>query len=92
MFRRVVFPVPVPPDTNMESFAMTQERRNDIISGVAVLSLTYSWAFILSFWNFRMVSVAPFGETGGIVAQTRDPSASLASTIGVARLICLDTG
>ncbi len=78
----VVFPVPVPPDTMMLSRASTQARSSSAISGVMVpkpiRSLTWNGVAL----NFRMVSEEPPKASGGMIAFTREPSASRASTRG----------
>jgi len=45
-------------------------------------TLTSSSSFILSARNLRIVIVALFGDTGGMMMLTREPSGRRASTIG----------
>ena len=92
MFKNVVFPVPVPPDIKMETLPSTHFCRKSSIFCDKEWSSIYFCAVIISLLNLRMVSVDPFGETGGIVALTREPSSSLASTIGVLKSTSRPTG
>jgi hypothetical protein len=78
----VVFPVPVPPETITLSRASTQARSSSAISGERVPKETRSSTVKGSFENFRMVSVDPLKASGGMIALTREPSASRASTSG----------
>ncbi len=76
-------PEPVPPETKMLSRASTHARRNSNISGVAVpneirLSTVYG-----VFENFRTVMTGPISDSGAMIALTRDPSGSRASTRGL---------
>ena len=78
----VVFPVPVPPETMMLSRASTQACSSSAISGVRVPKAIRSSTLNGSLANLRMVSVEPLKASGGMIALTRDPSASRASTSG----------
>src|ERR1700680_4377288 len=84
MLRSVVFPEPVPPATRMLNLARTQERRNDMSSGLDDLKrFTTSAGPHFSLANFRIVRHGPFRAIGGMTTLTRDPSLSRASQMGV---------
>lgn len=82
MFKVVVLPEPVPPETTMFSRPLTQASRNLAISGVIVPNLIRSSIFRGSLANFLIVRLAPFKAKGGMIALTLDPSGRRASTIG----------
>jgi hypothetical protein len=81
-FRNVVFPEPVPPETSTLSSASTQRQRKSAASCASVPSCTSSSMSKRSWRNFRIVSSGPESESGGMIALTRDPSGSRASTSG----------
>ena len=83
MFISVVFPAPLPPATMMLSRPRTQAARNCNAAAVAVPFCSRSIALNGTRRNFRMVSVGPARESGGMIALTRLPSGSRASTIGL---------
>ena len=78
----VVLPVPVPPETMMFSRAWTQACSSSAISGDSVPKAIRSSTVNGSLANLRMVSDDPLTASGGMIALTRDPSASRASTRG----------
>src|SRR5919199_6890270 len=78
----VVLPVPVPPEIRMFSFPCTQAERNCAAFGEIDPKLIRSSIVYGSRENFRIVSVGPLRESGGMIALTRDPSGSRASPIG----------
>ena len=82
MFRSVVFPAPVPPDTRMLSRARTQPWRSCSIGAVIVFRFTSSFAEITSWRNLRIERCGPSIETGGMTALTREPSGRRASNHG----------
>jgi hypothetical protein len=83
----VVFPVPVPPEMRMLSLPLTQAARNCAAFGVIDPNETRSSIVYGSRENFRIVSVGPLSESGGMIAFTRLPSGRRASTIGEASSI-----
>src|SRR5438445_10058258 len=83
-FRVVVLPVPVPPEIRMFSFPFTQAARNWAALGEIDPNEIRSFMVYGSRENFRIVSVGPFRASGGMIAFTREPSGSRASTIGEA--------
>ena len=80
--RRVVLPVPVPPDTTMLSRPSMQARRKRTLRSSSVPNRTRSLAMNGSRANFRMVRNGPSIASGGMTAFTREPSGRRASTIG----------
>ena len=80
--RSVVLPDPVPPATMMFLRRMTQSFMNSAALRVHVPKRMKSSGVRAFFANFRIVIVGPESESGGIMAFTRLPSASLASTYG----------
>ena len=82
MLSRVVLPDDVPPETRMLSRLRTAIRRNSIISGLALPIVSRSAGRSLSRENLRMVMQGPSRANGGSTTLTREPSRSLASTIG----------
>ena len=68
----------------MFSFPRTHAWRNCADSGVTVPKSIRSSIVYGSRENFRIVSVGPRSESGGMIALTRLPSGSRASTIGEA--------
>ena len=83
-FRVVVLPEPVPPEMRMFSLPRTQASRNWPAFGVSVPNLIRSSIWKGSLRNFRIVSVGPLTDSGGMIALTREPSGRRASTIGEA--------
>ena len=81
-FRVVVLPVPVPPEMRMLSFPLTAAARNCAALGEIDPKEIRSFIVYGSRANFRIVSVGPFSESGGMIALTREPSGRRASTIG----------
>ena len=88
-FKNVVFPDPVPPLMNILYPAATNEARNPDTSELIDCHSISLFIVITSFANFRIVTIGPFSATGGSTTFTRDPSASLASTIGDASFTSL---
>ena len=78
----VVLPVPVPPLTRMFRRSITHARRN--VAAAAPRQFISTRSSIVSRWagNLRTVSVGPLQASGGIMALTREPSGSRASTSG----------
>jgi len=66
----------------MLSRAWTQARSRSAMSGVIVPNPIRSLTVSASLENFRMVSVEPLTASGGMIALTREPSMSRASTKG----------
>src|ERR1700704_642052 len=84
MFRSVVLPEPVPPETRMFKRARTHERRNVMSSGLDDLKrFTTSAGPHFSLANFRIVRHGPLSAIGGMTTLTREPSFKRASQIGV---------
>ena len=81
-FIKVVFPAPLPPATMTFSRPRTQARRNCRASGLTDECRRSSSGDRGSRRNFRTVSTGPTRESGGMMALTRDPSGSRASTMG----------
>ena len=82
-FRKVVLPDPVPPETKTFRRASMQHRRNSNISGVDVPKpIRFSTVYGV-FENFRTVMTGPMSESGAMIAFTREPSGSRASTLGL---------
>ena len=79
---RVVLPEPVPPETIMFLRCSTAIRRKAIIAGEALPFSVSVSGVITRRLKRRMVMVGPFRATGGMIALTREPSASRASTSG----------
>ncbi len=80
----VVLPLPVPPVTRMFRRATTAPRRSRSMRASSVPSRTSSSPSSTREPNRRMVSVGPSRLRGGMIALTREPSGSLASTMGLA--------
>ncbi len=81
-FRIVVFPAPVPPETSTFRRPRTQASRSLATGDVIVPKLTRSSAWYGSWENFRIVRDGPSIASGGMIAFTREPSGSRASTLG----------
>ena len=81
-FSVVVLPVPVPPEIRTFSLPFTHAARNCADRALSVPNEIRSLTVYGSRENFRMVSVGPFSESGGMIALTRLPSGRRASTIG----------
>ena len=78
----VVLPEPVPPDTRIFNLPLTAASRNSAISSESepnCFKFSTESGFLE---NFLIVIVVPPNANGGIMALTREPSSSLASTIG----------
>ena len=69
------------------SFPFTHAARNCAACGVSEPKLIRSSIVYGSRENFRIVSVGPLSESGGMIALTRLPSGRRASTIGDASSI-----
>ena len=80
--RSVVFPDPVPPDTTMFIRARTQVDSRPITADVTDPADTRSAGANGRSANLRMVMTGPQSERGGMIAFTREPSWSRASTNG----------
>ena len=82
IFKKVVFPAPVPPEMNMLYLAFTSfSRKAAASSETASISNNFS-IVITSFGNLRMVITGPFRAIGGTTIFTREPSSSRTSRIG----------
>ena len=85
-FSVVVLPEPVPPAITKFAGRLSRPSiHTHIIAAnreLTVPNFTKSIIVSGSSLNFRMVSVGPSGETGGIVPLTRDPSGSRPSKMG----------
>ena len=79
----VVFPAPVPPETMTLVRQATAAWMKSSIGCVSESRSTMSWAPSRSVRNRRIDSAGPSSARGGMMAFTREPSASLASTIGL---------
>src|SRR5919198_5938873 len=79
--RVVVLPVPVPPEIRMLSFPCTHAARNCDALGEIVPNSIRSSIVYGSRENFRIVSVGPLSESGGVIAFTPQPSGRGGSTI-----------
>ncbi len=79
----VVLPLPVPPEITMLIRALTQAERNSTISRVIALCAIRSSTRSGLAPNRRIESRVPSRASGGMIALTRLPSASRASTIGL---------
>jgi hypothetical protein len=80
--RSVVLPEPVPPETTMFAFARTHAPRNSITGSLMLPIRMRSPGASGRSVNLRMVTTGPQSERGGMIAFTRDPSESRASTYG----------
>ena len=80
---RVVLPLPVPPEMMMLTRALMHAGRKSTISGVIALFAIRSLASSGRTPNRRIESNVPSSASGGMIALTRLPSASRASTIGL---------
>jgi hypothetical protein len=80
---RVVLPAPVPPETMMFRRALTAASKRSIMPGVMDLRSTRSAGINLSAEKRRIDSSGPSTASGGMMAFTREPSLSRASTMGV---------
>ena len=88
----VVFPEPVPPDTNIFNFPLTPASRKPAISGDNDPNfIRFSMVRGVS-EHLRIVMVEPQSAKGGIIAFTREPSFNLASTIGLESSILRPNG
>ena len=80
---RVVLPVPVPPEISRFSLARTIAPSRIASSGVSERLRTRSSILSGTVANRRIDSSGPSIASGGMIALTRDPSGSRASTIGL---------
>ena len=81
-FRKVVLPLPVPPETTREMRPFTAARNRSAIgwrSAPISISRSIENGF---FENFRIDTSGPSIAIGLIATLTRDPSGSRASTVG----------
>ena len=92
MFKRVVFPDPVPPDTNMLRLDLTASFKNSAIGRLRLPKRIKSSSVSFFAANFRIVTSDPSSDSGGMTAFTREPSSRRASTIGDAASMCLPSG
>jgi hypothetical protein len=79
---RVVLPAPVPPEMMMFSRAFTAASSSSIMAGVVAFFSTRSGGISLSVEKRRMDRMGPSTASGGMMAFTREPSISRASTMG----------
>ena len=82
MFRNVVLPAPVPPEIRMLMRARTAAASTSSISGEMLFSSTSASAESGPVPKRRIDSAGPSSASGGMIALTREPSGSRASTIG----------
>ena len=82
MFRKVVLPAPVPPEIRMLILARTAADRIASISLEMLLFSTNFSAVSGVVPKRRIETAGPSRASGGMMAFTRDPSASRASTMG----------
>ena len=82
LFSIVVFPEPEPPEITMFKRASTQPLMKSSMPVVKVWFLIKS-SVVNTRLPYRRIDITgPISESGGITAQTREPSARRASTIG----------
>ena len=82
IFRKVVLPAPVPPEIRMLMRALTAAARISSMSGEMLFSFTSVSAATGPLPKRRMDRQGPSSASGGIMALTREPSGSRASTMG----------
>ena len=85
LFKKVVFPEPVPPQINMVLLFLTHSARNLAASSLiksCLMSVTMSCVIPVNFLIVTVVSL----DIGGRTALALDPSGSLRSAIGFASL------
>ena len=82
-FSVVVLPEPVPPETKTLRRASMHARRKSNISAVAVPKPMRSSTVYGRAANLRMVMTGPMSDSGAMMALTREPSGSRASTRGL---------
>ena len=82
-FSVVVLPLPVPPEISRFSFARTIARSSCAMAGVSVPRRTRSSTVSGTRENLRIDSAGPSSASGGMIAFTREPSGSRASTMGL---------
>ena len=85
-FKNVVFPEPVPPLIKILYPDATRILKNPDISGLTDPHAIRFSMEAASLENLRIVTMGPLTATGASTTLTRDPSGSLASTIGDASL------
>ena len=83
-FSNVVLPEPVPPEIRMLSRERAAISSSRAISGDRFCCRTIVSSVRLCLGNLRIEIVPPFSTSGGKTILTRLPSASRASTIGLA--------
>ena len=83
-FSMDVFPDPVPPLIKMLYLAFTACSRKSAASSEIASNFLKRSIVIASFGNFLIVTIGPFSAIGASTTLTREPSGSLASTIGFA--------
>ena len=82
MFRNVVLPAPVPPETRMLMRARTADDSTSIISAEMLFNCT-SWLAASGPVPKRRIDIdGPSSASGGMMALTREPSGRRASTMG----------
>jgi len=81
-FKRVVFPVPVPPEINIFRRALTAPFSNRAASPVRVPYPMRLLIDNLSEGNFLIVNTGPIKDMGGTIIFSLEPSGSLPSTNG----------
>ncbi len=79
----VVLPAPVPPEMMMFRRAFTAASSSSIMPGVMARRSTRSAGISLSVLKRRIESSGPSMASGAMMALTREPSLSRASTMGV---------
>ena len=83
IFSRVVLPDPVPPEMMIFLRAFTMVSRKTAMRSSSEPKPKRSCIPYFSRVNFRIDSMAPFRDSGGMMALTREPSGRRASTMGV---------
>ncbi len=81
--RRVVFPVPVAPETMTLNLARTRPASSRVSCSSSEPTAIISWR-VNARGKRRMVRMGPLSESGGMITLTRSPEGSRASTIGLA--------
>ena len=80
---KVVLPLPVPPETKILVFALTKEANISAILSVRVPNSIKLSIVNGTSENRRIDKTGPSSDKGGIIAFTREPSGSRASTMGL---------
>ncbi len=92
-FSRVVFPVPVAPETMMLNLACTRPASRYTMCSSSEPKPISSWR-VKERGKRRMVRIGPVRESGGMMTLTRSPEGRRASTIGLdssTRRLTVDT-